>query len=56
MTQLLFVLLCGDESKKYTALDVCSSDFGVNIVSHLLCLNLKVFAFVSYSGLQINSG
>lgn len=56
MTQLLFVLLCGDRSKKYTTLYVCSSDFKVSIVSHLLCLNLKVFSLVSYSGLQINSG
>lgn len=44
------------EVKKDTTLDVYSSDFGVNIVSHFLCLNLKVFALVSYSGLQINIG
>lgn len=44
MTQLLFVLLCGDGMKKHTTLDVCSSCFGVNIASHFLCLNLKVLA------------
>lgn len=44
------------EVKKYTVSDVCSSDFGLNVFSHLLGLNLKVFAFVSYFGLQINSG
>lgn len=44
------------EVKKYTTLDVCSSDFGVNVVSHILGLHLKVFAFVSYFGFQINSG
>lgn len=44
------------EVKKYTTLDVCSSDFGVNVISHFLCLNFKVFAFVFYSGVRIRSG
>lgn len=57
MTQLLSVLLCGDESGKiYMCLNVCSSDFGINRFSYfVMCLNLKVLAFDSYFELQVNS-